>query len=92
MTTRKNFVILGVIPVSMDIEKIRRMVVPLFISEKVLLLYCKMTLTILTAKWKLLKSIDIDKYIFVTDSNIGLGVKYRMPNSSVDVFTTVYLM
>ena len=45
-----------------------------------------MTLTILTAKWKMLKSFEIDKYIFVTDSNIGLGVTYRMPNSSVDVF------
>ena len=85
MTTRKNCVILRVIPVSIDIEKIRRVVVLHFISEKVLLLYWEMTLTILTAEWKLLKSIDIDKYIFVTDSNIGLGVTYRMPNPSVDV-------
>ena len=30
--------------------------------------------------------IEIDKCIFGTDSNIAIGVIYRMPNSSVDVF------
>ena len=30
--------------------------------------------------------IEIDKCIFGTDSNIVIGVIYRMPNSSVDVF------
>ena len=30
--------------------------------------------------------IEIDKYIFGTDSNIVIGVIYRMPNSSVDIF------
>ena len=30
--------------------------------------------------------IEIDKFIFGTDSNIVIGVIYRMTNSSVDVF------
>ena len=30
--------------------------------------------------------IEIDKCIFNTDSNIVIGIIYRMPNSSVDVF------
>ena len=58
---KKNFMISKVIPVSIDIEKIRRVVVSHFISEKILLLYWEMTLTILTAKWKLflLKLINV---------------------------------
>ena len=30
--------------------------------------------------------IELDKSVFNTDSNIVIGVIYRMPNSSVDVF------
>ena len=67
-----------------DIEKIGRVVVYHSISEKVLLLYWEMTLTMLTVKWKLF-FIEIKKCIFDTDSKIFIGVIYRLPNSSVDV-------
>ena len=30
--------------------------------------------------------IEIDRCIFNTDSNIGIGIIYHMPNSSVDAF------
>ena len=61
MTTRNNFIILGAIPVSIHIEKIKRVVVSHFISKKVLLSSWEMTLTILKGKRTLFlpKSINV---------------------------------